>query len=62
MLRGVRGHPPADGETTSDALLGMSRLLVECPEIVEINSNPPLVFARGAAAADARTVVESQGT
>jgi acetyltransferase len=62
LLQGVRGQPPADREAIIEALLAMSRLLVECPEIVEIDVNPLLVFAQGAAAVDARAVIQRQRT
>jgi acyl-CoA synthetase (NDP forming) len=62
MLQGVRGQPRSDRGAIIDALLAMSRLLVECPEILEIDVNPLLVFEQGAAAVDARAVVERQRT
>jgi len=62
LLRGMRGEPPADVEAIVEALLALSRLLVECPEIAEIDVNPLLVFERGAVAVDARVVVGGQKT
>ncbi|MCK4315677.1 MAG: acetate--CoA ligase family protein, partial [Anaerolineae bacterium] len=62
LLCGVRGEPPADVEAVVEALLALSRLLVECPEVVEVDINPLLVFERGVAAVDARVVVRSQKT
>jgi acetyltransferase len=62
LLQGGRGQPPADKVAIVEALLGMSRLLVECPEIVEMDVNPLLVFEQGAAAVDARAIVERQRT
>jgi acyl-CoA synthetase (NDP forming) len=62
LLRGVRGEPPVDVEAVVEALLALSRLLVECPEVVEIDVNPLLVFERGVAAVDARVVVRLQKT
>jgi acetyltransferase len=62
LLHGVRGQPPADLDAVADALLSLSRLLVACPEIVEIDVNPLLVFEEGAAAVDARAVVRRQKT
>jgi acyl-CoA synthetase (NDP forming) len=60
LLRGVRGEPAADVEAVVEALLALSRLLVECPEVAEIDVNPLLVFEQGVAAVDARVVVGGQ--
>ncbi len=57
LLRGLRGRPPADVEAVIEALVNLSRLLVECPEVVEIDINPLLVFEQGVAAVDGRAVV-----
>jgi acetyltransferase len=62
LLRGVRGEPPADMEAVVESLLAVSRILVECPEVAEIDVNPLLVFERGVAAVDARVVVRGQKT
>lgn len=62
LLRGVRGESPADVEAVVETLLALSRLLVECPEVAEIDINPLLVFGQGVAAVDARVVAEGQKT
>ena len=62
LLQGVRGEPPADTEAIVEALLALSKLLVECPEVAEVDINPLLVFERGAAAVDARVVVKRAET
>jgi len=62
LLRGIRGEPPADLDALVEALLALSHLLIECPEVVEIELNPLLVFERGVAAVDARGVVRCQKT
>jgi acyl-CoA synthetase (NDP forming) len=62
LLRGVRGEAPADVAAITDALLVLARLLVECPEVAEIDVNPLLVFERGVAAVDARVIVRGQET
>ena len=59
---GMRGEPSADVEAPVEALLSRSRLSFECPEILEIDVHPLLMFERGTAAIDARTVVDSQKT
>jgi acetyltransferase len=62
LLQGVRGEPPADTEAIVEALLALSKLMVECPEVAEVDINPLLVFERGAAAVDARVVVKRAET
>jgi acyl-CoA synthetase (NDP forming) len=45
LLRGYRGHPPADVAALEEALLRISRLVETVPEIGEIDLNP--IFALG---------------
>jgi acyl-CoA synthetase (NDP forming) len=59
LLEGVRGEPPADHEAMVDALLRISRLVTDFPEIVELDITPLMVFdeGRGAMALDMRLVL-----
>ncbi len=57
LLRGVRGEAPSDVSAVRDALLRVSQLVSEFPEIVELDVNPLVVHARGAVAIDVRMVV-----
>jgi acetyl coenzyme A synthetase (ADP forming)-like protein len=61
LLEGVRGEPPADHEAMVDALLRISQLVTDFPEIVELDINPLMVFeqGRGAMAIDMRLVLAS---
>jgi len=61
LLEGVRGEPPADHEAMVDALMRVSQLVTEFPEIVEMDINPLMVFeqGRGAMAVDMRLVLAS---
>jgi acetyltransferase len=59
MLSGTRGRPAVDREALSNALLSISRMLLENPGITELDINPLVVFERGAEAVDARALVES---
>ncbi len=61
LLKGVRGQAPADLDAVVDGLLRLSQLASDFPEIVEIDLNPFLAFARGegAMAVDARIVLKS---
>jgi len=47
LLRGVRGEPPSDTEAIVDAILRLSQLVTDFPEIVEIDINPLMVFEQG---------------
>jgi acyl-CoA synthetase (NDP forming) len=58
LLRGVRGESPDDVEAVIDALLALSLLMVDHPEIQEIDVNPLAVLKRGVLALDARIVVK----
>ena len=40
MLRGVRGKPPVDRAQLVEMQLRLSRLLDDCPEIIELDLNP----------------------
>ncbi|GAB4347194.1 MAG: bifunctional acetate--CoA ligase family protein/GNAT family N-acetyltransferase [Gammaproteobacteria bacterium] len=57
LLEGYRDHPPADLQAVSMTLLRVSQLLVDIPEIIELDINPLLADANGVVALDARVVV-----
>jgi len=61
LLEGIRGEPPADHEAMVDALLRISQLVTDFPEIVELDINPLMVFekGRGAMAIDMRLILAS---
>lgn len=56
LLRGVRGEQPADIECIADALLRLSQLVTDCPQIVEMDINPLMIgqAGEGCIAVDAR--------
>ena len=58
ILEGARGMPKADQETIVDILLKTSNMLMECPEIKELDLNPILVYEKGAKIVDARIILE----
>jgi len=64
LLAGVRGEPPADHEAMVDALMRISQLVTDFPEIVELDINPLTVFeeGQGAMAIDMRLVLASQSS
>jgi len=57
MLRGFRNLPPADLTKLEEILIRLSQLLIDLPEIAELDINPLLSHADGALALDARVVV-----
>ncbi|HET9985645.1 MAG TPA: acetate--CoA ligase family protein [Longimicrobiales bacterium] len=61
VLRGLRGRPPADRAALADALLRLSQLALDLPEVQELDANPLLAFEDGVVAVDARVRVERAG-
>jgi len=59
LLDGIRGQPPVDKEAIVDTLLRIGQLVQDFPEIVELDINPLMVFAKGngAVAIDMRLVL-----
>jgi acetyltransferase len=59
ILKGARGHGPSDIEAVVNALLRVSQLLMDFPEIKEVDINPIRVFAagEGCRALDARVII-----
>lgn len=59
ILKGARGHMPSDIDSVVDALLRLSQLLNDFPEITEVDINPLRVFHQdgGCRALDARMIL-----
>jgi len=47
LLRGVRGEAASDLDAIVDVLLRLSQLVIDFPEIVELDINPLMVFEKG---------------
>jgi acyl-CoA synthetase (NDP forming) len=62
LLRGVRGEKPSDLEAIVDAILRVSQLVTDFPEIVEMDINPLMVLeaGSGAVAVDSRFVLKEK--
>ena len=58
LLRGYRGKPAVDLVALQQALVKFSYLLVDFPEIVEMDANPVQVRPDGLCVLDARLVIE----
>jgi acyl-CoA synthetase (NDP forming) len=59
ILKGARGHKPSDIDSVIEALLRLSQLLIDFPEIRELDLNPLRVFQEnnGCRALDARIII-----
>jgi acetyl-CoA synthetase (ADP-forming) len=57
ILKGIRGKEPADIEAIINVIMEVSRLMLEHPEIEELDLNPILVYPKGGVAVDARIIV-----
>jgi acetyltransferase len=58
LLLGYRDRPPVDMEALERALVSLSQLVADVPEIVELDVNPLLADGNGVIALDARVRVE----
>ncbi len=56
LLRGARGEPPADLDAIASAVVNLSCLVSDFPEIQELDVNPLMVMEKGAIALDARII------
>ncbi len=57
LLKGARGERPVDIGSITDAILRLSRLATEFPEVIELDINPLVVTEKGATALDARIIL-----
>lgn len=58
ILNGYRNMLPADVDAITAILLNTSRLVMENPEIKELDLNPIMVYEKGAKTVDARIILE----
>jgi len=58
MLQGFRGKPAADFEGIEEILVNFSNLIVDFPEIAEIDINPLAIANGKATALDARIIID----
>jgi acyl-CoA synthetase (NDP forming) len=58
LLNGYRGNPPADVEAIVNVLLAVSKLVMDHPEIKELDLNPIMAYEKGATTVDARIILE----
>ena len=62
LLQGVRGEEPSDLKAIVDSILRVSQLVVDFPEVMEMDINPLMVHeeGRGAVAVDMRFVLKER--
>jgi acyl-CoA synthetase (NDP forming) len=58
ILKGYRNTPPADEGAIVNILLNVSKLIMEYPEINQMDLNPIMVYENGASVVDARIILE----
>jgi acyl-CoA synthetase (NDP forming) len=58
LLKGFRNTPPADIDAIVTVLMNTSRLVMENPEIKELDLNPVMAYEKGAKTVDARIILE----
>ncbi len=60
ILKGIRGKGPLDTKALEDMIVRISHILIDLPEIEEIDINPIFLFqqGRGAKAVDARIILK----
>lgn len=61
LLTGVRGQPPVARAALVDLILRVSQLVVENPEILELDLNPVLCYPDRVVAVDLRLTVSEEG-
>ncbi len=57
LLRGTRGKSPVDIEAIVDTLMKVSKMVIDNPDIKELDINPLIVYQRGLSAVDARVLL-----
>jgi acetyltransferase len=62
LLDGVRGKPPVDKQALIDTLLRIGQLVLDFPEIVELDINPVIVYQKnqGSVAIDMRLILKEE--
>jgi acetyltransferase len=61
LLAGYRNHPRADLDALGALLMALGRLVLDLPEVAELDLNPVLCDAAGLVALDARVALRTPG-
>jgi hypothetical protein len=62
LLSGFRGRPAVNIEGVIDALLRVSRLIIDQPQVLELDVNPLLTTPERVVALDARVILATAST
>jgi len=62
ILKGYRGQPAVDINRIVEILLGTSKLIMDYPEIKEIDLNPVIVYEKEAKVVDSKIILQKSGT
>jgi acetyl-CoA synthetase (ADP-forming) len=57
ILEGARGHPKVDLDAIVEILISTSNMVMDCPEIKELDMNPILLYEDRAVIVDARVIL-----
>ncbi|MCP4577685.1 MAG: bifunctional acetate--CoA ligase family protein/GNAT family N-acetyltransferase [Deltaproteobacteria bacterium] len=57
LLKGYRNRPCADLERLEEILIGLSQLVIDFPDIAELDINPLILTKEGPCAVDARVII-----
>jgi len=60
VLTGYRGSPPVDQDAIVSIILSASRLVMENPQVEQMDLNPVMVYEHGAMVVDARMLLSGQ--
>jgi acetyl-CoA synthetase (ADP-forming) len=58
LLKGYRNSEPVDIDALAQVLVNVSKLLMDHPEIKELDLNPVMAYAKGVNTVDARIILE----
>jgi acyl-CoA synthetase (NDP forming) len=58
LLKGHRNTEPVDIDALAQVLVNVSNLLMEHPEIKELDLNPVMAYTKGVSTVDARIILE----
>jgi acyl-CoA synthetase (NDP forming) len=58
VLKGIRGAAPADIDSLTEAIRKTSEIIVDNPEIAELEMNPLFVYEKGLIVVDARIIID----